>query len=82
MGYGDYAPETQLGRAAALFLLPAGLVIIGFGLSCVKHALCALKRRFVLFDPFFDHPQSARARSSNLPSFSSCVSLTFACACM
>ena len=33
VGYGDFAPTSQLSRAFSLVLMPLGLIIIGFGLS-------------------------------------------------
>jgi len=33
VGFGDFAPTSQSARAASLIFMPAGLVIIGFGIS-------------------------------------------------
>jgi len=33
VGLGDFAPETQVGRALAVVLIPSGLVVIGLGIS-------------------------------------------------
>ena len=58
VGLGDYAPEAQMTRAFAIFLIPFGLVIIGLGISF----LSAYNLSLPFPEPHDEGLESQRAR--------------------